>query len=54
MNLLEPFEFEFLLNASSPDFERIVAPFVQNLERLGIRCVMRVWSSVAGGWPDRA
>jgi len=37
----EHFEFEFLLNASSPDFERIVAPFVQNLERLGIRCVLR-------------
>jgi microcin C transport system substrate-binding protein len=37
----EPFEFEFLLNAASPDFERIVAPFKQNLERLGIRCNLR-------------
>jgi microcin C transport system substrate-binding protein len=37
----EPFEFEFLLNAASPDFERIVAPFKQNLERLGIRCTLR-------------
>jgi microcin C transport system substrate-binding protein len=37
----EQFQFDFLLNAASPDFERIVAPFVQNLERLGIRCVLR-------------
>lgn len=37
----EPFEFEFLLNAAQPDFERIVAPFAQNLERLGIRCRLR-------------
>ena len=37
----QPLEFEFLLNASSPESERIVAPFVQNLQRLGIVCRMR-------------
>ncbi|MEQ8734302.1 MAG: extracellular solute-binding protein [Rhodospirillaceae bacterium] len=35
----EVFEFEVLLR--SPTFERIVAPMLQNLERLGIKATMR-------------
>ena len=35
----EVMEIEFLL--ISPDFERIVAPFVQNLERLGVQATIR-------------
>lgn len=35
----KPFEFEILLNA--PSFERIALPFVQNLERLGIKASVR-------------
>lgn len=37
----KPFEFEILLNAAQPDFERVVAPFVQNLDRLGIKATIR-------------
>jgi microcin C transport system substrate-binding protein len=35
-----PMAFEILL--VSPEFERIVLPFIQNLERLGIRATVRV------------
>ena len=35
----KPFEFEFLL--TQPEFERIVLPFVQNLQRVGINAVLR-------------
>ena len=35
----KPLEIEFLL--SSPDFERIVSPFIQNLKRLGINARIR-------------
>ena len=35
----EPLEIEFLLG--TPSFERIVAPFARNLERLGIKCIIR-------------
>jgi microcin C transport system substrate-binding protein len=35
----EPMEVEFLL--VSPTFERVVLPFTQNLERLGIKCSVR-------------
>jgi microcin C transport system substrate-binding protein len=37
----EPFEFEFLLNQNQPDFERIVLPFVKNLDRAGIKANVR-------------
>jgi microcin C transport system substrate-binding protein len=36
----QPFEFEFLLD--NQQFERIVLPFTKNLERLGIRCSVRL------------
>jgi len=36
----QPFEFEFLL--AQPEFERIVLPFAQNLERAGIRMHVRL------------
>ena len=35
----EPLVIEFLL--SSPSFERIIAPFAQNLRRLGVQCTIR-------------
>ncbi len=36
----QPFEFEFLL--AQPEFERIVLPFAQNLERAGIKMNVRL------------
>ncbi len=39
----QPFEVEFLL--VQPDFERIVQPYIQNLERLGIRARIRIVDS---------
>ena len=39
----EPFEFEILL--VSPAFERIVAPFIDNLEKLGINATQRIVDS---------
>ena len=38
-----PMEIEFLL--ASPLFERVVAPFARNLERLGVRAAIRVVDS---------
>ena len=35
----EPFEFEILL--SSPAWERITQPFIDNLKRMGISATMR-------------
>jgi microcin C transport system substrate-binding protein len=35
----QPFEFEFLL--TEPEFERIVLPFIQNLQRIGIHANLR-------------
>jgi microcin C transport system substrate-binding protein len=35
----KPFEFEFLL--TQPEFERIVLPFVQNAQRIGINATLR-------------
>lgn len=35
----EPFEFEMLLN--QPEFERVVLPFAQNLDRIGIKMNVR-------------
>ena len=39
----EPFEFEILL--VSPAFERIVLPFIDNLEKLGIKATLRTVDS---------
>lgn len=39
----EPFTLEFLLR--SPSFERIISPYIQNLERLGIAATMRTVDS---------
>ena len=39
----QPFRFQFLL--VSPDFERIVLPFIRNLKRLGIEATARVVDS---------
>jgi microcin C transport system substrate-binding protein len=36
----KPFTFEILLD--NPAFERVAAPFIQNLQRLGIKATMRV------------
>ena len=36
----EPFEFEFLIGSGAQ--ERVVAPFVKNLERLGIKATIRL------------
>ncbi len=35
----QPFEFEFLL--TEPEFERIVLPFIQNLQRIGVHANLR-------------
>lgn len=35
----KPFEFEFLI--TQPEFERIVLPFIQNLQRIGINAQLR-------------
>ncbi len=39
----KPFEFEILLR--SPSFERIVAPFIKNLRKIGIKAQMRTVDS---------
>ena len=39
----KPFEFEILLR--SPSFERIVAPFIKNLKKIGIKAQMRTVDS---------